>query len=689
VLFPSRDAMKALRKIRYLAGGGLRVIFMGASDRLQGKPLTLELAASDPLARVGGGLSLARDPRPAEIGVEASPVLELGWVLYRIKRAEQFGERVEFKGHVAPSASLAREVNEFWSDAARNYDELLVLAQWGGALFETDLNNLFSRIPNILTTAALQDLALSSERPDERLAIERRIQRLAADQALLTSYIALLQATWRTVEQEWNVVGRATVDTACGIWRSRLAEGVALSTMLPSDHAIFQIGLMSLLEAGLARHQVVVTPTYFASLGHITDLPGVLSVGVAAVRPSASNGYASRGRAVAAFARVVADPQRAATLALLLDSPSSVVEIAAATGVTARTVRAHIKMLTTAGTIEADSGSPKRFRAVDTGVDALFNEMSARIRRGHGRSTRLHAEKVAHGADFRAIFDGAPIAIIQFDLRGHCLSCNPQTRRIFGYSEQEMSHLRGVHLLAENDDRDVFEPFDETNAPLRRSEVRLRRKDGTIFWSSVTVSVVRDEQNVVRFCYAMIEDLSDRRGAEDPVTGLPNRTIFTDQLQRMIANSRRAETSFAVLMLDLDGFKQVNDSLGHDSGDVVLREVAARMTAAVRGVDMVARLGGDEFGVIPIGTSTPDTAMQIARKIGTALALPLSVAGRSVKVGVSIGIAMGPVHGTSVTLLLQRADEAMYAAKRDGCGPMVWHNGLPATVGVRDQGVPL
>jgi GGDEF domain-containing protein len=108
---------------------------------------------------------------------------------------------------------------------------------------------------------------------------------------------------------------------------------------------------------------------------------------------------------------------------------------------------------------------------------------------------------------------------------------------------------------------------------LRRSEVRLRRKDGTLFWVAVTVSLVCDESNVGRFTYAMVEDLSDRRGAEDALTGLPNGVIFTDQLKRMSALSARDGTRFVVLTLDLDGFKNVNDTLGHAAGDLVLQEV--------------------------------------------------------------------------------------------------------------------
>jgi diguanylate cyclase (GGDEF)-like protein/PAS domain S-box-containing protein len=652
---------------------------MGKALCQEGEALVVRkvMGSSGDRLRAAGALTLSRGPLASGVAVKPSTVLELGWVLYRIKRAQQFGERTELCPGAEPSARLARLVTEFWSDAARNFDELFVLAQWGGALFDTDLAILFERIPDILKTAAFQELALSSERPDERAAIERRLRRLATDRRLLAAYLGMLSEAWRFVEAEWTAAGHAMVDRACRVWRARLVEGDELSAMLPSDHAIFQIGLVPLLQAGLAKQEVTVTPLYFCLRGHITDLPGVLSVGVAALPPSPGNGYASRGRAVATFAQVVADPRRATILAVLLDTASSITEIALATGMAGRTVRSHLSVLQTAGMIEVEAGRPKRFRAVETAVNGLFNEMSARIHRGHGRSTMLHAEEVAQGASFRAIFDGAPIAIIQFDLRGRCLSCNPQTQRIFGYSEKEMSQLRGAHLLAEAVDRDVFEAFDETSGPFRRSEVRLRRKDASLFWSSVTVSMVHDEHGAARFSYAMVEDLSDRRGAADPVTGLPNRVIFTDQLERMIAISEREKAAFAVLVLDLDGFKQINDTLGHDCGDIVLREVGMRLTATLRGVDMVARLGGDEFGVLPLGSASAESALQIAGKLRDALARPFSLKGRSVCIGASIGMALSPIHGNTVASLMQRADEAMYKAKRDGRGPQLWSDPAP------------
>ena len=413
------------------------------------------------------------------IAVKPSAVLELGWVLYRLRRAELFGETLELVQGKEPSAQLVRHVNEFWSDAARNFDEFFVIAQWGGALFDLNPTDLFDRMPDILKSGAFQELALSSERPDERAALERRIQRLTREPELLAAYITMLDEAWRYIQVEWRTVGLRTSRDACRAWRSSLADGTELTAMLAPDHALFQVGLVPLLQAALAKHEVTLSPLYYCLRGHVCDLPGALSVGVAALAPSTRNAYGSRGRVVASYARVVANPSRAAVLAVLLDTSASVRELTLATGIAATTVRAHLGVLKTAGMIQVTPGPPQRFRVVETGVDALFNEMSARIRRGHGRSTMLHATEVAQGASFRAIFDGAPIAIIQFDLRGRCLSCNPETQRIFGYSEVEMSQLRGAHLVAEVVDRDAFAAFDEGSGPLRRSEVRLRRKDAS------------------------------------------------------------------------------------------------------------------------------------------------------------------------------------------------------------------
>src|SRR5205807_2122538 len=132
--------------------------------------------------------------------------------------------------------------------------------------------------------------------------------------------------------------------------------------------------------------------------------------------------------------------------------------------------------------------------------------ISMRLERNQGRSTRINAVNVSGEASFQAIFDNAPIAITQLDLQGHCVSCNSAAQRIFGYSETEVGQLRAVHLLAEETDQSAFGLRLDAESVQRRHEIRLRRKGGSIFWSSVTLSLVHDGNGEARFGYAMIED---------------------------------------------------------------------------------------------------------------------------------------------------------------------------------------
>jgi diguanylate cyclase (GGDEF)-like protein len=169
----------------------------------------------------------------------------------------------------------------------------------------------------------------------------------------------------------------------------------------------------------------------------------------------------------------------------------------------------------------------------------------------------------------------------------------------------------------------------------------------------------------------MLEDLSDRRGAEDVVTGLPNRALFHAQVERLLALSRRGGYQTALLILDLDGFKAVNDSLGHEVGDALLHQVGGRLVSSLRGADTVARLGGDEFGVALMGPSTDASATTITHKLRAALLRPFTIDGQPVSVGASFGIALSTGQGTTTAELLSRADEAMYTAKRSQSGYQV------------------
>jgi diguanylate cyclase (GGDEF)-like protein len=154
-----------------------------------------------------------------------------------------------------------------------------------------------------------------------------------------------------------------------------------------------------------------------------------------------------------------------------------------------------------------------------------------------------------------------------------------------------------------------------------------------------------------------------RRSMYDALTGLPNRNLFFDRLEQSCATYQRQQTAFAVLMLDLDGFKAVNDSRGHATGDEVLREVGARFASVMRASGTMARIGGDEFAAILPGVATVALAHIIAEKLRKTLNLPIIVAGHAFSVGVSIGIALCPQNGTEAPLLMARADHAMYEAK--------------------------
>lgn len=152
----------------------------------------------------------------------------------------------------------------------------------------------------------------------------------------------------------------------------------------------------------------------------------------------------------------------------------------------------------------------------------------------------------------------------------------------------------------------------------------------------------------------------------DTLTGLPNRSLFYDRLNQAMARARRDNESIAVLFLDLDGFKLINDTLGHDTGDALLREAAKRIVACVRESDTVARMGGDEFTVILNNVRTPNSADRVAKMIVESIARPFVLNANNCSVSVSIGIALYPDHGTTAEELVGISDASMYLAKRSG-----------------------
>ena len=212
--------------------------------------------------------------------------------------------------------------------------------------------------------------------------------------------------------------------------------------------------------------------------------------------------------------------------------------------------------------------------------------------------------------------------------------------------------------------------------------LELHREDAERRWVELFLAPVRNEADAITHYVGVLNDVTRRKDAEerlnhlashDPLTGLPNRMLFHDRLRHAIA--RRNHGALAVLFLDLDRFKLVNDGYGHDVGDALLREVAARLSSCLRAEDTVARLGGDEFVVLIEDLPGAEFAATIAGKIAARLAEPVVIGGRTLPVSSSVGIALHPRDGSDPQTLLKNADTAMYRAKEAGRGGFCFYAG--------------
>ena len=269
-------------------------------------------------------------------------------------------------------------------------------------------------------------------------------------------------------------------------------------------------------------------------------------------------------------------------------------------------------------------------------------------------------------------------AVAVIDLDFAFISVNPSFSRITGYSEDEVVGLNSSLLDSGQHSSDYYRRVREI---LERTghwagEMWQRRKDDEEFLGWIEMSEVRDSLGVRSHFVAVVNDITDKKRAEqelrylanyDTLTGLPNRALLSERLGRAIIRARRQETRVAVLFLDLDRFKDINDSLGHAAGDRLLKAAAARLQATVNASDTVARLGGDEFTVVLEDVEGMVAVERMAREILTAFSTPLEVDERhDVNITPSVGISLYPDHALVPTDLLKFADTAMYQAKAEG-----------------------
>jgi diguanylate cyclase (GGDEF)-like protein/PAS domain S-box-containing protein len=285
-------------------------------------------------------------------------------------------------------------------------------------------------------------------------------------------------------------------------------------------------------------------------------------------------------------------------------------------------------------------------------------------------------------AKFRAAADHANDAIISLDEQGNIVYFNPHAEQLFGVSVD--------HVLGQPMQQLLADPFGARWEELRTQaltgklepqpvQIAGRRSDGETVPLEMSLALWRTDEGA--FLTAIARDVTERKRTEakleyqtlhDPLTNLPNRLLLHDRLQTAINAAGRDDSRVAFLLLDLDYFKDVNDTFGHNWGDRVLEGTAIRLQATVRDSDTVARLGGDEFGIVLTNLRSIDDAAAVARKILQVLERPFLIDAQSAAVSGSIGVVVAPDHGRDVETLMQRADIAMYTAKGQRNGYAVY-----------------
>ncbi|MBI5742191.1 MAG: GGDEF domain-containing protein [Nitrospirae bacterium] len=311
-------------------------------------------------------------------------------------------------------------------------------------------------------------------------------------------------------------------------------------------------------------------------------------------------------------------------------------------------------------------------------ISPLFKSMSDEI------VARRRAEEAMRASEkkLKNITSSLGEGIYVYNEHGEIVFMNPEAERLLGWTMEELNE-KGAHDLVHFRKPDGTQlPFEEcsmhrvvkTGKPYSSMNELFVRKDGTAFPISVVTTPIIEDGKVIASVTAF-RDITDRKQLEimimhqayhDSLTGLPNRNLFIDHLSHEIAEARRNRKKLAVLLLDLDGFKKINDTLGHAVGDKILHEAALRIKACIRESDIVARMGGDEFNILQPDVNHASDAAVIAEKILAAFREPHIVEGSELRILTSIGISVYPQDGEHIDALLRNADTAMYRAKESG-----------------------
>ena len=339
-------------------------------------------------------------------------------------------------------------------------------------------------------------------------------------------------------------------------------------------------------------------------------------------------------------------------------------------------------------------------------VDYLFRPVDAQMLRCkvnvfidlHRQKTMLESE-IAHRRrteealrraeeKFRAIFERSVEGIFQCDLEGTFLEVNPAMARLLGYDfPAELVGRPGMLLdiLVDDEERGQYLESLMRDGLVSNREYQIRRRGGEVIWVSESSRLVEGPEGN-KLIEGVLEDTTESktsvldlhyRATYDVLTNIPNRLLFFDRLEHGLARAKRYNYGVAVLFLDLDGFKAVNDTFGHRAGDELLLQVASRLRRRVRASDTLARLGGDEFGVLLERITGLESVVNAAENVIAALSEPFMIGEQELRLGASVGVSLFPENATDASALVSRADSAMYAAKKSGGNRLFFASSLP------------
>ncbi len=279
---------------------------------------------------------------------------------------------------------------------------------------------------------------------------------------------------------------------------------------------------------------------------------------------------------------------------------------------------------------------------------------------------------------FRSLFDFGLSGVGIITLEGHFIKVNPSFCQLFGYSAETLLSMDMYQLIHSDDVTNIRKSLSElidNEICIYHAEHHCKRKNNDLIWVSITLSLIRNSDNIPLYFIMQGQNITLQKHAEeqlshmayhDPLTGLANRNKLEKFVNHLLAQSHRHSQSFALMFIDLDRFKNINDTLGHEAGDLLLQIIAERLKGTTRSTDLVARLGGDEFVIVVTDVVKAESVALISQKILQSVMQAVTLKGQEIYITTSIGISLYPFDGQNLQTLMKNADLSLYRAKEHG-----------------------